>query len=78
MLTDFNKTIEKIHNYLYANDGLDNYEVLDVLLKVFYLKTYDELNDNQIASSFSSVNDYFEITSAAVKILLIKLQKVMS
>lgn len=53
MLTDFNKTIEKIHNYLYANDGLDNYEVLDVLLKVFYLKTYDELNDNQIACSNS-------------------------
>lgn len=51
MITDFNKTIEKIHNYLYANDGLDNYEVLDVLLKIFYLKTYDELNGNQIANS---------------------------
>ena len=46
MLTDINKTIERIHNYIYANDGLDNYEVLDELLKVFYLKTYDEQHDN--------------------------------
>ncbi len=70
MVADFNKTIEKIHNYLYANDGLDNYEVLDTLLKIFYLKTYDEINDNRIVNSKneqelldSAEKIYKEITS---------------
>ena len=53
MLSDINRTIEKIHNYIYANDGLDNYEVLEELLKIFYLKTYDEVNDNLLEKSTS-------------------------
>lgn len=53
MLTDLNRTIEKIHNYIYANDGLDNYEVLDALLKIFYIKIYDETNGNQISKASS-------------------------
>lgn len=65
MLADFNKTIEKIHNYLYANDGLDNYEVLDTLLKIFYLKTYDEINDNEISKS----NEEKELLDAAENVL---------
>lgn len=71
MLTDINKTIEKIHNYLYANDGLDNYEVLDTLLKVFYLKTYDELNNNQIASA----NTEQELLDRAENVFTIVTQK---
>ena len=51
MITDLNRIIKKIHNYIYANDGLDNYEVLDVLLKIFYIKTYDEVNECIIEKS---------------------------
>lgn len=53
MINNLNRTIEKIHNYIYANDGLDNYEVLDALLKIFYIKTYDEMNSGVISSSSS-------------------------
>ena len=56
MLTDINKSIEKIHNYIYANDGLGNYEVLDELLKVFYIKTYDEQNGNLILLACSETD----------------------
>ncbi len=53
MLSDINRTIEKIHNYIYANDGLDNFEVLEELLKIFYLKTYDEMNENLLSKTTS-------------------------
>lgn len=47
-INDLNKTIEKIHNYIYANDGLNNFEALEELLKVFYIKTYDEQHENRL------------------------------
>ena len=46
MENKINFAISKIHNYIYANEGLNNFEVLDVLLKVLYCKSYDELNNN--------------------------------
>lgn len=56
MISDLNKTIEKIRNYIYANDGLDNFEVLDALLKIFYIKTYDEMNYKIISTSNSEID----------------------
>ena len=55
MVTDINKTIEKIHNYIYANDGLDNFEVLNELLKIFYIKIYDELHGSMIEKSKTDI-----------------------
>lgn len=53
MINDLNRSIEKIHNYIYANDGLNNFEVLDELLKILYLKVYDENNLNLLTNSDS-------------------------
>ncbi len=44
-----NNIIHKIHNYIYANEGLNNYEVLEEVLKVLYCKTYDETHDNLLS-----------------------------
>ena len=54
IVNDINKTIEKIHNYIYANDGLNNFEVLNILLKIFYIKTYDELHESIFEQSTSN------------------------
>ena len=40
------KKIAKIHNYIYANEGLGNEEVLNEFLKIFYCKILDEQNKN--------------------------------
>ena len=45
-----NNIIHKIHNYIYANEGLNNYEVLEEVLKVLYCKTYDEKHDNLLSA----------------------------
>lgn len=37
-----NKKILKIHNYIYANEGLSNSETLNEFLKIFYCKIIDE------------------------------------
>ena len=68
MLSDINRTIEKIHNYIYANDGLDNYEVLEELLKIFYLKTYDEVNDNLLEKSTSDSDILENVTTLFKKL----------
>lgn len=47
-----NSSITKIHNYIYANEGLNNFEVLNVILKVLYCKTYDELHENLLEHAF--------------------------
>lgn len=42
------KTIEDIHNYVYANDGLSSNEVFNELMKIFILKYIDEQkNDDE-------------------------------
>ncbi len=53
-----NSAISKIHNYIYANEGLNNFEVLDVLLKVLYCKSYDELNNNFLEKAYSESELY--------------------
>lgn len=40
------KKISKIHNYIYANEGLSNSETLNEFLKIFYCKILDEQNGN--------------------------------
>lgn len=40
------KKISKIHNYIYANEGLGNEEVLNEFLKIFYCKILDEQGKN--------------------------------
>ena len=42
------KKISKIHNYIYANDGLSNSETLNEFLKLFYCKILDEQNKNEL------------------------------
>lgn len=58
-----NKKIHKIHNYIYANEGLSNSETLSEFLKVFYCKILDENNDSKLYS-FSGDKDrikYFKM-----------------
>ena len=43
-----NKKITKIHNYIYANEGLSNIETLTEFLKIFYCKILDENSENKL------------------------------
>lgn len=36
------KRFEEIHNLIYANDGLSTQEVLDEMIKILFIKFYDE------------------------------------
>jgi len=36
------KRFEDIHNYLYANDGLSEQQVLDEIVKILFMKYFDE------------------------------------
>jgi len=38
----FLKLFEDIHNYLYANEGLSEQHVLEEIIKLLFLKIYDE------------------------------------
>ena len=38
------KRFEDIHNYLYANDGLSEQQVLEEIVKILFIKYYDEQN----------------------------------
>ena len=38
------KRFEDIHNYLYANDGLSEQQVLEEIVKILFIKYYDEHN----------------------------------
>lgn len=38
------KRFEDIHNYLYANDGLSEQQVLEEIVKILFMKYYDEQN----------------------------------
>ncbi len=53
------KKIAKIHNYIYANEGLSNSEVLNEFLKIFYCKILDEQDKNELTTCLSS-NDILE------------------
>jgi len=40
------KRFEEIHNLIYANDGLSTQEVLDEMIKVLFIKFYDETHQS--------------------------------
>lgn len=41
-LGDTLKRFEDIHNYLYANDGLSEQQMLDEIIKILFIKYYNE------------------------------------
>lgn len=41
------RIFEEIHNHIYANDGLSPEQCLDEVIKVLFLKIYDEQHNNQ-------------------------------
>ena len=48
-MDEINLKISKIHNYIYANDGLSNSETLNEFLKLFYCKIIDEENEDNLS-----------------------------
>jgi len=40
------KRFEEIHNLIYANDGLSTQEVLDEMIKILFIKFYDETHQS--------------------------------
>jgi len=42
LLDNLLKLFEDIHNYLYANDGLSEQQVLEEIVKILFIKFYDE------------------------------------
>ena len=47
------RNLLKIHNYIYANEGLSNSETLNEFLKIFYCKIIDEKNNNLLSTKNS-------------------------
>lgn len=41
------KTFNEIHNYIYANEGLSEQQVLDEFVKILFVKFTDERNETQ-------------------------------
>ena len=66
--TAVNNIISKVHNYIYANEGLNNYEVLEELLKVLYCKAYDEAHENLLCN-ISSDDELYECAIALLSTL---------
>ena len=40
------KIFEEIHNHIYANDGLSSQQTLEEMLKILFIKIFDENSDN--------------------------------
>lgn len=58
------KRFEDIHNYIYANDGLSEQQVLDEIVKILFIKYYDEQNKKNnfyTDKNDSKNNDIFKI-----------------
>lgn len=47
------KKIYRIHNYIYANEGLGNEDVLNEFLKIFYCKILDEQKNDVFSKNIS-------------------------
>lgn len=56
---DLFKTFGKIHNFIYANDGLPKHQALDELIKLLFLKFLDESKSND--SFYIDADEYAEI-----------------
>jgi type I restriction enzyme M protein len=51
------KRFEEIHNYIYANDGLSPQQTLEEIIKILFIKIYDEQkNVNQFNISIEELN----------------------
>ncbi|MFH1777771.1 MAG: N-6 DNA methylase [Candidatus Omnitrophota bacterium] len=72
------KRFEDIHNYIYANDGLSEQQVLEEIVKILFIKYYDEQNNgnnfyveeselNNNKSFSSRINHLFENTKQKYK-----------
>jgi len=72
------KRFEEIHNYLYANDGLSEQQVLEEIVKLLFAKYYDEQNANSLfyirpnessnsVDFFKRINALFENTKENYK-----------
>lgn len=76
------KKISKIHNYIYANEGLSNSEVLNEFLKIFYCKILDEQEKNELVKSLSpdviieKVNALYEILKDRLKGIIDSKEKI--
>ena len=73
------KRFEDIHNYLYANDGLSEQQVLEEIVKILFIKYYDEQKNDtsfcitenespQDAAFINRINQLFEETKERYKI----------
>lgn len=75
------KKILRIHNYIYANEGLNNAETLEEFLKIFYCKIFDE-NQNNLLNSVDKnkidiiINELFEIVKIKLSSFFEKKEKI--
>ncbi len=76
------KKILKIHNYIYANDGLNNSETLNEFLKIFYCKILDEKQENLLEKEDNGkkilkiVNNLFNECKEILKNIFEKKEKI--
>lgn len=59
------KKFEDIHNYLYANEGLSEQQVLEEIIKILFIKLYDEHNSK--GSFYISKTDFLNINSKKIQ-----------
>ncbi len=51
------RKFESIHNYVYANDGLSTQQTLEEVVKILFIKIYDENNNsNKFQISLDELN----------------------
>lgn len=75
------KKILRIHNYIYANEGLNNTETLEEFLKIFYCKILDENQNNLLATAEQKkvnliINELFEIVKLKLPSFFYKKEKI--
>lgn len=81
-MNDLDKKVLKIHNYIYANDGLNNEETLNEFLKIFYCKVLDENDGNLFLLLVSEqdilkrVNELYDVFKKKVKGILNENEKI--
>ncbi len=55
------KKFEEIHNYIYANEGLSEQQVLEEIIKILFIKFYDEQKNSD--RFYISKTDFLNINS---------------
>ena len=59
------KKFEDIHNYLYANEGLSEQQILEEMIKILFIKFYDEQRNNSLF--YISKTEFLNINSEKTK-----------